>query len=315
MAVNFFERMNSTARMVAGLGLGLLFTVGCSPTDDTDSTKSAKNSKYKAADTDSTGSTAKDKEDTSIASSAKEVSSGSAVPAQPSLSPPSGGSAGTAAVPPTFNAEGNTPDTRAFMVLRPVESQDPKALVKYLADADNAFRELLMAMQASRVNEQVVMERGNAIGKMKLDAAEKLAKVATEATDKDISVYAKIEALSQLAGFADAEAARTLEGYAKEVATISNPKMAHQANLVLFSFRVSEYDSGQIKTSEPLLAEMDRLLKDTKMLSIPDFRMMGQTLQVLQRQGDKAGFDAAKEKIAKAFAENEDPGSSCRLGT
>ena len=178
--------------------------------------------------------------------------------------------------------------------------------MSYLGTADIAFKELILGMQARQVTQDIVLERGAALGKMKLEAAEKLAEVAGNPTEKDVAVFAKIEALSQLAGFGDPDAARTLEGFAKEIATIENPKTAHQAQLVLFSFRVSEYDSGQMKTAAPLLEEMDRLLAKKELLAIPDFRMMGQTLGVLQKQGDKEAFDAARLKIADAFEENAD---------
>lgn len=178
--------------------------------------------------------------------------------------------------------------------------------MKYLAESDEAYRQLVMAFQAQQVTDSIVAERGSRLVKMKLDAAEKILAKTEKSEERDAAICAKLESLSQLAGFKDVEAARQLEEFAAQAAKINNPKAAHQAKLVMFGFRLSEYDAGASGGTARLLEEMDILLVEKGELSLPDLRMMGQTLMALQRQGDVEGLAAAKPKIVAAFKDHPD---------
>ena len=197
-------------------------------------------------------------------------------------------------------------DDRSFLTLRAPSGKDAISLMTFLAQADRAFQELLANFQAGQVTQQMLAEHGSRIARLKLDASELLIENGESASHKDAAICAKIESLSQLAGFQDVEAARKLEAFAEEAKSISNPKAAHQAKLVLFSFRLSEYETGQMGSSVPLLQEMDTLLSEKEILSLPDLRMMGQTLISLQRQGDQPAYTVAKEKITQAFKDHPD---------
>ncbi|MFN7706876.1 MAG: hypothetical protein ACK5O5_01075, partial [bacterium] len=183
------------------------------------------------------------------------------------------------------------------MTLTMPETEDPKQLIAFLAKTDQAFRELVESFQKRTASQQVLAERGKALAEMKLTAAESLLEKATDAEQKDIAVYSKIEALSQLAGFQDTAAAQALAQYASEIQTISSPKIAHQARLVLFGFRLSDYSAGAVKDAAPLIEGMSQILSEKDLLDLPDHRMMMQTLQVLARQGDQPAFETAREKV------------------
>ncbi|MFO0921854.1 MAG: TlpA disulfide reductase family protein, partial [Pirellulales bacterium] len=165
--------------------------------------------------------------------------------------------------------------------------------------------ELLMAAQSLQVNQSTMAEKLQSIFAMKLSAAKTLAEVATAQDEKEVAVYAKIEALSHLAGIGDTNAAKELEEYATEISKIENPKMAHQAKLVLLSFRVGEYDSGVLKSPDEILKEIEAFLADKTLLTQTDFRMMIQILNAFQKQGHTDAINVAKEKIGNAFVEHQ----------
>jgi thiol-disulfide isomerase/thioredoxin len=208
--------------------------------------------------------------------------------------------------PPNLGAP-KTEDDRLFMTLTMPETEDPKQLIAFLAKTDEAFRELVESFQKRTASQQVLAERGKAMGEMKLTAAESLLEKATDAEQKDIAIYSKIEALSQLAGFQDTAAAQALAQYASQVQTISSPKIAHQARLVLFGFRLSDYSAGAVKDAAPLIEGMNQILADKQLLDLPDHRMMMQTLQVLARQGDQPAFETVREKVIAAFKDSSNP--------
>jgi thiol-disulfide isomerase/thioredoxin len=193
------------------------------------------------------------------------------------------------------------------MTLTMPETDDPKQLIAFLAKTDDAFRELVESFQKRTASQQVLAERGKAMAEMKLTAAESLLEKATDAEQKDIAIYSKIEALSQLAGFQDTAAAQALAQYASEVQTISSPKIAHQARLVLFGFRLSDYSAGAVKDAAPLIEGMNQILAEKELLDLPDHRMMMQTLQVLARQGDQPAFETVREKVIAAFKDSSNP--------
>jgi thiol-disulfide isomerase/thioredoxin len=208
--------------------------------------------------------------------------------------------------PPNLGAP-KTEDDRLFMTLTMPETDDPKQLIAFLAKTDDAFRELVESFQKRTASQQVLAERGKAMAEMKLTAAESLLEKATDAEQKDIAIYSKIEALSQLAGFQDTAAAQALAQYASEVQTISSPKIAHQARLVLFGFRLSDYSAGAVKDAAPLIEGMNQILAEKELLDLPDHRMMMQTLQVLARQGDQPAFETVREKVIAAFKDSSNP--------
>lgn len=228
-------------------------------------------------------------------------------PADASANPsPTGKQLSTDLAPPNLGTP-KTEDDRLFMTLTMPETEDPKQLIAFLAKTDQAFRELVESFQKRTASQQVLAERGKALAEMKLTAAESLLEKATDAEQKDIAVYSKIEALSQLAGFQDTAAAQALAQYASEIQTISSPKIAHQARLVLFGFRLSDYSAGAVKDAAPLIEGMSQILSEKDLLDLPDHRMMMQTLQVLARQGDQPAFETAREKVIAAFKDSSNP--------
>jgi thiol-disulfide isomerase/thioredoxin len=228
-------------------------------------------------------------------------------PADPATNPSATGKQlSTDLAPPNLGTP-KTEDDRLFMTLKMPETDDPKQLIAFLAKTDQAFRELVESFQKRTASQQVLAERGKAMAEMKLTAAESLLEKATDAEQKDIAIYSKIEALSQLAGFQDTAAAQQLVQYASQVQTISSPKIAHQARLVLFGFRLSDYSAGAVKDAAPLIEGMNQILAEKELLDLPDHRMMMQTLQVLARQGDQPAFETVREKVIAAFKDSSNP--------
>ena len=149
--------------------------------------------------------------------------------------------------PPRFNpALTETLAQRSFESLKLPETQDKESLEKFMGQADLALRDLIIAFQAKQVEPAALKAFGRSIGGMKLQAAEKLEKESANEEDKASATMLIMQALSQMARFDDMKSAQRLESLAKElVANKSNPKLAHQAQLVLFSFLVSDYDGGK----------------------------------------------------------------------
>lgn len=211
--------------------------------------------------------------------------------------------------PPRFNpALTETLAQRSFESLKLPETQDKESLEKFMGQADLALRDLIIAFQAKQVEPAALKAFGRSIGGMKLQAAEKLEKESANEEDKASATMLIMQALSQMARFDDMKSAQRLESLAKElVANKSNPKLAHQAQLVLFSFLVSDYDGGKGVTSGSLLEALDRLTADPSMLGNADFDMLVRSMQVVERQGDDEAVKAMAKRIAKAFEENPDP--------
>lgn len=272
----------------------ILLTAGCG--GESQKEVSAKQTKYQAAEEEG---------NKTATATPPSKTGGAATNANADAAAKTGGAdnQAVAPMPPAFGASAEG-DTRSFMTLKPTTSKEPRELMQFLAKADQAYKELLMAAQSLQVNQSTMAERLQSIFAMKLSAAKTLAEVATAQEEKEVAVYAKIEALSHLAGIGDTNAAKELEEYAQEISKIENPKMAHQAKLVLLSFRVGEYDSGVLKSPDEILKEIEAFLADKSLLTQTDFRMMIQILNAFQKQGHTDAISVAKEKIGNAFVEH-----------
>lgn len=188
----------------------------------------------------------------------------------------------------------------------PKEGSEAKDWIAHLSMIDKSMRELMRAVGSPDLPQEEALRQARQLSDMKLAASEGLAAVATAPKEAELAIVAKLEALAHAAGLGDAAAGSKLRVLATQKKEIQNPTLAHQANVVLLGFSLSDIMAG-LTDSTAVVAQLDQMLNTTEPLQQPDMRISLQTLKVLDQQSQTAAFATAKEKIIVAFRDNADP--------
>ncbi len=188
----------------------------------------------------------------------------------------------------------------------PKEGSEAKDWIAHLSTIDKSMRELMRAVGSPDLPQEEAIRQARQLSEMKLAASEGLAAVATAPKESELAIVAKLEALAHAAGLGDAAAGSKLRVLATQKKDIQNPTLAHQANVVLLGFSLSDLMAG-LTDSTAVVAQLEQMLNSTEPLQQPDMRISLQTLKVLDQQGQSAAFATAKEKIISAFRDNADP--------
>jgi thiol-disulfide isomerase/thioredoxin len=183
---------------------------------------------------------------------------------------------------------------RAFMTLKPPQSDQPADLVAFLSEIDLALRDLIVAGTNNIVDSETFTSSGMRLGEMKFAAGERLVQM-PNATDehRKIGTLSQLVALSHMSGLKDVDSAKKLEKFASSLLQSSDPDLAHQGRVVLLGFRLQDLQNG--RTSEPtqLLADLDGLFERPSDAGFPEMMVLQQSQQVLSEMG----FAEAAAKI------------------
>lgn len=211
---------------------------------------------------------------------------------------------------PASTADNKTADKKTGLdytaLTTPKEGSEAKDWIAYLSMIDKSMRELMRAVGSPDLSQEEALRQARQLSDMKLAASEGLAAVATAPKEAELAIVAKLEALAHAAGLGDAAAGSKLRVLATQKKEIQNPTLAHQANVVLLGFSLSDLMAG-LSDSIAVVAQLEQMLNTTEPLQQPDMRISLQTLKVLDQQSQAAAFVTAKEKIIAAFRDNADP--------
>ena len=242
------------------VGLAVITLGGCSGESSKTEVSSA-SSGFKPADEKSSK-----KGDT--ASNASDLQGTPALPTTPSL--------------PSFDPNQVDPAlaAKSYMKLELTASQDPKELVKFLGSVDRALQEMQKDAATGALNNDQIFDRGMAVSRIKLTAAERLEKFSTVPEEKSRGLISKLEALAQMAQFKDVASADELRVVAKQLASYEDPKVAMQATRMQLMSAVIDL-KNQTATPESVMELATSVLEKMEKPDPGVFTSLAQAVQAL----------------------------------
>ncbi len=202
---------------------------------------------------------------------------------------------------------------RSFVKLTLPENANAAKLMTFLADCDRAVQDLVIARQAQQLNETEFFGQAKRLSGMKLQAAEMLMTAPDlKPENQKTAVAAQIESLSQLTGLGDVQAAQKLQQRATDLARSSDPQLVHQGKLVLLGFRLNQFQEGQLKDPQVVLAEIDQLFGRVEDRSLVELIALQQCMGVMQQLGYEAEARQVVDRIVKNYRNLPDKDLSMR---
>jgi len=169
-----------------------------------------------------------------------------------------------------------------------------------------AFLQQLQRQQPKGQTQVEMLEDYRAIHTARLQAADKLLKDSPEKQVRLVATQSKLEALRSLMGTGDRQAEKDLNGFGRAVAKDPDPEIANTGRLMLFDMSLDALANGETKETQPLLAELKKLIADN-----PDapgvFMVTRKAAIVLQQLRHREAAWEACRIIGEAYANNQDP--------
>lgn len=192
--------------------------------------------------------------------------------------------------PPLPNFDPNKADPalagKSYIKLEMTSSQDPKELVRFLGSVDRALQEMQKDAVGRLINNDQILDRGMAVSRIKLTAAERLEKVATSPEEKSRALIAKLEALGQMAQFKDVPSADELRIVSKQLASNEDPKVATQALRMQLMSSVIDLQN-QASTPESVLELATSIIEKMQTPDVAVFTSLAQAAQSLDALASK----------------------------
>lgn len=196
--------------------------------------------------------------------------------------------------------------SKQYMTLTLGDLNGPEQLMEFLDSTSRLVMEMLADGRRRLLTRDIQLERGMALSRMKLEAAERLEKIATTDDQKVAAAAGKLEALSQMASFGDVAASDNLRELAKKESANSDTRIAQLAKSISLSLLVSDYESGTAKSSDVLTAAQ-KILTDTKDLKPANLNALNHAMDAIaKRSEDDVATQLAKE-TAEAFRDSDEP--------
>lgn len=289
--------------LLASLAVG--FTSGCGPSEPQEI--SAATSGYKPSEPDAPSNPKPAAADTKLAAAdtkpiAADKGSGVASPASESKP------LAEAPAVPTFQPGKLDPKiaSKQYMTLKLGDLNGPEQLMEFLNTSSRAVLELLADGRKKMLTRDMQLERGMSLSRMKLEAAERLEKIATTDDQKVASVAGKLEAFSQMASFGDVAASDNLRELAVKESENADKRVAQLAKSISLSLLVSDYESGTAK-SDDVMTAAKKILVDAKDLAPANLNALAQAMDAIaKRSEDEVATQLAKE-TAEAFRDSDEP--------
>ncbi len=196
--------------------------------------------------------------------------------------------------------------SKLYMTLKLGDLNGGKPLMEFLNTSSRAVMELLADGRKKMLTNEVLLEQGMRLSRMKLEASQRLEKLAANEDEKAASMLGKLEAFSQMASFGDIAASDSLRELAIKEMENADKRVAQQAKSIALSLLVSDYESGTAKSNE-LVAFATTILSGGKDLTATNLNALIQAVESLtKRSEDDAALQLAK-KIEEGFRENPEP--------
>lgn len=196
--------------------------------------------------------------------------------------------------------------SKLYMTLKLGDLNGAKPLMEFLNTSSRAVMELLADGRKKMLTNEVLLEQGMRLSRMKLEASQRLEKLAANEDEKAASMLGKLEAFSQMASFGDIAASDSLRELAIKEMENADKRVAQQAKSIALSLLVSDYESGTAKSNELVTFAMT-ILSGGKDLTATNLNALIQAVESLtKRSEDDAALQLAK-KIEEGFRENPEP--------
>jgi len=196
--------------------------------------------------------------------------------------------------------------SKQYMTLTLGDLNGPEPLMEFLNTSSRVVMELLADGRRKMLTREVLLDRGMSLSRMKLEAAERLGKIASTDDQKVASAVGKLEAFSQMASFGDVAGSDNLRDLAKKESANSDKRVAQLAKSISLSLLVSDYESGTAK-SEDVLTAAKMILADTKDLAPANLNALAQAMDAIaKRSEDEVAIQLAKE-TADGFRDCDEP--------
>ena len=195
---------------------------------------------------------------------------------------------------------------KEYMRLRLSDLKDSVSLVKFLKSSTLAVRELVADANRRLVTKELLLDRGMALSRMKLKAAEQLAKVAATADEKTAASLGKLEALSQMANFGEVTASDELRTAVEEEISNVDPRVSQQAKSISLSLLVADFDIGTAKSPE-LIKQAEMILASEAELTNSNLNAVAQAIDVLERHTEPDAALQLAKKAEESFRDHAEP--------
>ena len=196
--------------------------------------------------------------------------------------------------------------SKTYMKLQLGDLNGSQGLIQFLETSSRAVRELLADGRQKLLSRDVLLDRGMELSRMKLEASQRLEKLAANDDEKAVAAVGKLEAYSQMASFGDVAASDNLRELASAEMKNTDKRVSQQAKSISLSLLVNDYDNGTAKIDE-LLALANTILSDGKDLTATNLNALMQAIEALAKhEADTAALQLA-QKIEEAFRENAEP--------
>ncbi len=196
--------------------------------------------------------------------------------------------------------------SKTYMKLQLGDLNGAQGLMQFLETSSRAVRELLADGRQKLLTKDVLLDRGMELSRMKLEASQRLEKLAANDDEKAVAAVGKLEAYSQMASFGDVAASDNLRELASAEMKNSDKRVSQQAKSISLSLLVNDYDNGTAKIEE-LLALANTILLDGIDLTATNLNALMQATEALSKhEADAAALQLA-QKIEEGFRENAEP--------
>ena len=214
----------------------------------------------------------------------------------------------TASSPPAFQPGKLDPKiaSKPYMTLELGNLNGAKPLMEFLNTSSRAAMELLADGRKKLLTKEIVLERGMVLSRMKLEASERLEKLAADADEKTAATAGKLEAYSQMASFGDVAASDSLRELSQQEMNNTDKRVAQLAKSISLSMLVSDVDSGTAKPEE-LVNLAKTILTSGKDLTSANLSAMAQAVEVLSKRSDVEAAIQLAKNVEEGFRENAEP--------
>ena len=214
----------------------------------------------------------------------------------------------TAPSPPAFQPGKLDPKiaSKPYMTLELGNLNGAKPLMEFLNTSSRAAMELLADGRKKLLTKEIVLERGMVLSRMKLQASERLEKLAADADEKTAAAAGKLEAYSQMASFGDVAASDSLRELSQQEMNNTDKRVAQLAKSISLSLLVSDVESGTAKPEE-LVKLAKTILTSGKDLTSANLSALQQAVEVLSKRSEPEGAIQLARNVEEAFRENAEP--------
>ncbi len=214
----------------------------------------------------------------------------------------------TAPSPPAFQPGKLDPKiaSKPYMTLELGNLNGAKPLMEFLNTSSRAAMELLADARKKLLTKEVVLERGMVLSRMKLEASERLEKLAADADEKTAASAGKLEAYSQMASFGDVAASDSLRELSQQEMNNTDKRVAQLAKSISLSMLVSDVESGTAKPEE-LVKLAKTILTSGKDLTSANLSALQQAVEALSKRSEPDGAIQLARNVEEGFRENAEP--------